>query len=122
MDTFTWLPLGTIKPKYVALQRRVDMESGVEQVQQIAVNPKITWELPIEGISEDLVSLQAFWNAHALSGETFYYIDFYGVEHTVRFPDANFEPTPKLGFVGTNPFGICGFSVNVTLRKVWPTS
>jgi phage-related protein len=122
MDTFTWIPLGTVKPKTQALNRRLEFEAGNEQVQRISVNSKTTWELPIEGVKSTLDELQAFFDAHAPGGITFYYTDFNKVKHTVRFATDSLEPTDKLGFGDDGVYGVQGFSVTVTLRKVWPTT
>jgi len=122
MDTFSWKPLGNIKPRTQALNRRLEFEAGNEQVSRTAVNSKTTWELPISGIKETLDNLQAFFDAHAPGGIKFYYVDFNGIQHTVRFATDAFEPTDQLGFGDDGVYGIQGFSVTVTLRKVWDES
>jgi phage-related protein len=101
------------------MNRRIEFESGNEQIQQTAVHPKVTWELPISGIKQTMDDIQAFFDSHAPGGQKFYYTDMNNVQHIVTFATDTFEPTGKLGFGDDGNYGIQGFDVTVTLRKVW---
>ena len=122
MDTFTWKPSGTIKIKTQAMNTRVEFQSGLEQVCQNAIYPKVIYELLIEGIKTTMDDIQAFFDSHAPGGKPFYYTDFDGVQHTVTFAEDTFEPSGKLGFGDDGNYGIQGFDVTVKLRKVWSKS
>lgn len=63
-------------------------------------------------------AIQAFYDRNALSAKIFYWIDFEGTQHKVRFAMESFDPTGELGW-DNDGYGVKGFSVTVTLRKVW---
>lgn len=101
------------------MNTRVEFQSGIEQVQRNAVHPKFIIELPIEGTKGTMDEIQAFFDKHS-SGQSFYWTDLDGVQHTMKFAEDSLEMTGKLGW-DEDGYGVKGFDVTVKLRKVWTT-
>jgi len=117
VDSFTWIPSDTTKPKVTALNRRVEYEAGNEDIQRIAVNPKKTWEYTYKGVMATHDELQAFFESHC-NGQQFLWTDIGGTQHTVTFATDDFAPTEQLGW-DEDGYGAKGFNVTLTFRKVW---
>jgi len=101
------------------MNTRLEFSAGNEQIFRTSVNPKVTWEFTIEGVVETMNDIQDFFEAHS-DGTQFYYIDYRGEQHRVRFEKDAFEPTGNIGW-DQDGFGVKGFSVTINLRKVWST-
>ena len=124
MDTFTWKPVtgNDIEQTSMALNTRVEFGNGNEQVQRNSVNTKKTWAITFGGTSDQLVAMQSFWDTHS-NGSAFYWTPPapFNTQGTFRFANDTFDPKDKYGIGedGTG-FRIVGFTVKLTLRKVYP--
>lgn len=120
METFPFVAYGDRKKTITALNRRIEFENGMEQVAQVAVNPKVIFERTFSGLHEELLEIQRFFYRHAPGGKVFYYVDEEDVQHTVRFASDSCELTEKYG-CDEYGFGVKAYSCTLQFRKVWPT-
>jgi len=119
LDTLSIKPYGNRKLTHKALNNRVEMANGIEQVQQLAVNPVIIWELTFQGLYSEMLEIKSFFDAHAPGGVLFYWTDEAAETHTVRFAEDSCEIEEKFGF-GDDGYGIQAYgSLTLKLRKVY---
>lgn len=118
MDVWTWKPRGTSTPTNQALNTRVEFINGNEQVQQNAVNNKLTFQCTFKDKLTAIERMKKFFDAHC-HGEVFYFTDEYGERQTVRFADDSFAPKITWGFTGEGSgLTAVGGEVTLTFRRV----
>ena len=112
-------PYGERKQTYKWPNRRIEYESGVEQVQKVTVNPIVVWELKFTGNKQTMDDLTDFFNVHSGGATAFYWTDSEGTTHTVRFASDELALTEKYGGKPDGSIGIVGFETTLSIRKVW---
>lgn len=73
MKTFTFTPKSEVKRSVQYLDRTIEFESGAFQVQEIGINPIITFQMTFESMAAEMASLEAFYMEHRKS-KRFYLI------------------------------------------------
>jgi phage-related protein len=119
LDTFTWKPYSNRKLSHTALNRRIEYESGNEQVQRVSVNPKVVWELKFSGIYSEMVAIKNFFDSHAPGGVLFYWVDEDGTQQTVRFANDTCDLDQKYGIGDDGNFGVQAYECTLQFRKVY---
>lgn len=114
MEVFNFQPRGEVKRNVQFLDRTIDFDNGAFQVQKIAVNPIITFEMTFEGSSSKLAKLEEFYIKHRKS-ERFIF-NYFGKEYICQFT-SNYSPTESLGF-GLQGKIIGKVSVTLTMRVI----
>ena len=67
MKTFTFTPKSEVKRSVQYLDRTIEFESGAFQVQEIGINPIITFQMTFESMAAEMASLEAFYMEHRKS-------------------------------------------------------
>lgn len=114
MEVFNFQPRGEVKRNIQFLDRTIDFENGAFQVQQVAVNPIITFEMTFEGTSKTLSELEDFYLKHRKTKRFMFF--YFGREYICQFT-SNYNPTESLGFSNKNKV-IGKVSVTLTMRVV----
>ena len=118
MDIFTWHPLRERKLTHTALNRRIEMENGNEQVARVSVNPKVIWELNFSGLYSEMLQIKSFFDAHAPGGVKFTWVDEDSTVQTVRFATDSCEIQQK--FELTSSGQLCAaYTTTLQFRKVY---
>ena len=67
MKTFTFTPRSEVKRSVQYLDRTIEFESGAFQVQEIGINPIITFQMTFESMAAEMALLEAFYMEHRKS-------------------------------------------------------
>ena len=96
------------------INRKVEFETGAEQIQGVTVNPIITWNLTYSGDKDGYNELKTFFNNRNGSRKIFHWKDEAGIRHKVRFVNDDMTFKQKL-----TPAGLVAFETSATLKKVY---
>lgn len=114
MKTFSFTPKGDVKRNIRYLDRTVEFESGSFQVQQVGINPIITFQVAFENIASEMSKIEEFYLEHRKSGR--FYFNYNGKQYVCQFT-SDYAPTDTWGFDERGRI-IGKISVELTLRVV----
>jgi phage-related protein len=72
LKTFAFTPKSEVKRSVRYLDRTIEFESGAFQVQEVGVNPIITFQMTFESIAAEMAAVEAFYLEHRKS-KRFYF-------------------------------------------------
>ena len=106
MKTFAFTPKSEVKRSVRYLDRTIEFESGAFQVQEVGVNPIITFQMTFESIAAEM--------EHRKSKR--FYFNYNGEQFVCQFT-SDYAPTDTWGFDERGRI-IGKISVELTLRVV----
>lgn len=100
--------------------REVKFESGKKQVQQLSINPQLTWTINCRGTIDELKKLRAFFEQVGGNTKTFSFIDELGIRRTCRFATNSLSEKVIRDFSSTSETkGIpVGFTASIEIENV----
>ena len=90
MKTFAFTPKSEVKRSVRYLDRTIEFESGAFQVQEVGVNPIITFQMTFESIAAEMAAVEAFYLEHRKSKR--FYFNYNGEQFVCQFT-SDYAPT-----------------------------